>query len=358
MSSHQVVALCARSSSPFERLSPEIRNMIYELVVVSAEPISTIKMIMGGDEELFPSMSAQIRSFMESTIMESWMTERSRRYLVPSAAAPLPAITRVSRTVRQEALSTYYAQNTFRIDIEKCMRRLDDFGRPNGRSSALSWVDSSEKQFLPCIQSIVVVFSRERLSSWLKRKPYAQVDLSVELRRGKGGARHSISLKTNKGLSVSWGNEWCSLMEAGLGMLEVFDGSTLASAVAVLETIVMQRARASRALFSVHSIYQFDGTEPILISAFRSAARTRNGAKKLTLSGRNVAVVLGSRSLAHSRTRSFHRGPALMIDRYTGERISLLLNESHGSGGVWESRSTNKREERRRTKTWESVSST
>lgn len=71
---------------PFLKLSRELRNAIYKLVVTSSSPISPLHKI-------------------NKTVMSLPIVEHPHE--------KQPAITRVSRQLRSEALPIYYSENTF-----------------------------------------------------------------------------------------------------------------------------------------------------------------------------------------------------------------------------------------------------
>ncbi|QDS68135.1 hypothetical protein FKW77_010277 [Venturia effusa] len=88
---------------PFLKLSGELRNVIYKLVVTSSTPIEPLQTI-------------------RKTVMKLPIVERPHE--------KQPAITRVSRQLRSEALPFYYSENVF--DFKPCSL---SFGSPFFRFS-------------------------------------------------------------------------------------------------------------------------------------------------------------------------------------------------------------------------------
>lgn len=127
----------------FLELPPELRNFVYKLVVVSNEPIA-------------PRLSGHGRLLMLPTYNDKNHVQ--------------PAITKVSRQLRQEALPLFYGENTFDLS-HGCSIPLQDFMKIGTEN-------------IDCIQCIII-------RPGLGRRGW---ETKVEIRPDGTGLRISCSL--------------------------------------------------------------------------------------------------------------------------------------------------------------------
>ncbi|KAK3660022.1 hypothetical protein LTR56_000948 [Elasticomyces elasticus] len=147
------------------RLPAELRNSIYELVVVRPFAI-TIGSNMGSSKEL-------------------------------SKAGQLPAITRTNRQIRNEALSIFLAANTFDVYFHYDYRRIDrgDYNRSDIRpalSGAHLWLSRMTLDQRRQIKEILLCTPLNFKALFTMLTPYLEYPSSIEEWRLCGGQRLHI----------------------------------------------------------------------------------------------------------------------------------------------------------------------